>query len=94
MKVTGEGIWRWKRTSDGREFDLPVVNVAASLGGSEPATEDIGNVWLRVFYLGGYYDVDGEMDGGEFIAKVSDNPHGDITEQHPYWVHPLDFLRE
>jgi len=84
MKVTSEGVWRWKRATDGREFDLPVFNVAAPLN----------EVWFRVFFLGGYYDVEGEMEGGEFIEKVSDNPHEPITEQHPYWVHPLDFLRE
>lgn len=84
MKVTGQGVWRWKRAVDGREFDLPVFNVGAQLN----------DVWLRVFYLGGYYDVEGEMEGGEFIAKVSDNPNDPITEQHPHWVHPLDFLKE
>jgi hypothetical protein len=78
-----EGVWRWKRNDDEREFDLPVYNVSAPLG----------EMYLRIFFLGAYYDIK-EMTGGEWIAKVSHNPDGHITTQHRGWIHPLDFLKE
>ena len=72
------GVWRWKRTDDGRAFDLPVYNVIP------------GEQFLRVYFLGSYYDVEDFQKGGEWIAKVSHNPDGPITRQLPGWVHPED----
>jgi len=82
MIPNSEGVWRWKRKDDGREFDLPVYNVGAPLG----------ELYFRVYFLGSYYDVDREMTGGEWIAKVSHNPDGSITKQVHGWVHPKDFV--
>lgn len=79
MIPKSEGIWRWKRKDDGREFDLPVYNVV--------------NDCLRVYFLGGYYDVEDFQKGGEWIAKVNHNPDGSITKQLPGWVHPKDLVR-
>jgi hypothetical protein len=77
MKATSEGVWRWRRRSDGREFDLPVYNVVGSC--------------FSVYFLGSYYDVDREMKGGKWIAKVNHNPGGPITKQIRGWIHPEDF---
>ena len=80
MIPKSEGVWRWKRTDDGREFDLPVYNVGA------PTCE----LYLRVYFLGGYYDIEDFQKGGEWIAKVSHNPDSAITKQLPGWIHPAD----
>ena len=72
------GVWRWKRKDDGREFDLPVYNVIP------------GEVFLRVYFLGAYYDVEDFDKSGEWIAKVNHNPDGAITNQIGGWVHPDD----
>ncbi len=80
MIPNSEGVWCWKRRDDGREFDLPVYNVGAPLG----------ELWLRVYYLGAYYNVEDFIKGGSWIAKVNHNPDGPITKQHAGWVHPLD----
>jgi hypothetical protein len=73
-----EGVWRWKRKDDGREFDLPVYNVIPE------------DNYLRVYFLGAYYDVANFNKSGEWIAKVSHNPNGHITRQLRGWVHPDD----
>ncbi|MGH7250178.1 MAG: hypothetical protein ACREGC_04325, partial [Minisyncoccia bacterium] len=76
---TSEGIWKWKRKDDSREFDLPVYNV----GDAE--------LYFRIYFLGAYYDID-DFFNGEWIAKVSHNPDGSITRQIKGWVHPDDFV--
>lgn len=82
MIPQSEGVWRWKRKDDGREFDLPIFDVGAG-----------AQLSLRVYFLGGYYDID-EMTGGEFTVLVDRNPNGRITKQIRGWVHPLDFLED
>ena len=76
MIPNSEGVWRWIRKDDGREFDLPVYEVVRGC--------------MRVYYLGSYYDVEDFEKGGKWIAKVNHNPDGPITKQLPYWVHPDD----
>lgn len=78
---TSEGIWRWRRKDDGREFDLPVYNVA----------REIKELYFRVYFLGGYYDIEDFTTSGQWIAKVSHNPDGFITKQISGWIHPEDF---
>lgn len=78
MIPTSEGIWRWKRKDDGREFDLPIYNVGD------------GELYFRIYFLGAYYDIDNFLSGS-WIAKVSHNPNGSITRQIRGWVHPDDF---
>jgi hypothetical protein len=80
MEPKSEGVWRWKRKDDSREFDLPVYNVGL------PVAEFL----LRIYFLGSYYDVEDFRRGGEWIAKVSHDPSGYITEQIAGWVHPDD----
>jgi hypothetical protein len=77
MIPRSDGVWRWKRKDDDREFDLPVFNVV--------------NECFSVYFLGSYYDVDREMTGGEWIAKVSHNPYSVITKQIRGWIHPDDW---
>lgn len=84
MIPTSEGVWRWRRKDDGREWELPIYNVGAPLQ----------ELWLRVYFLGSYYDIEELTTGGEFIAKVDHDPDGYITPQHRGWIHPLDFTRE
>lgn len=79
MTPTSEGVWRWKRKDDSREFDLPVYDVLH------------GGKLLRVYYLGAYYDVEDFNKGGEWIAKVNHDPNGPITKQIRGWIHPEDF---
>lgn len=81
MLPTSEGVWRWKRKDDGREFDLPVYNVGA----------DCGEFHLKIRYLGSNYDID-DFLAGEWLAKTSHNPDGYITRQIKGWVHPDDFV--
>lgn len=81
MTPTSEGVWLWRRKDDQREFHLPIYNVGAPLG----------ELTLRVYFLGNYYDVEELTSGGSFIAKSSHNPNGAITPQRKGWVHPNDF---
>jgi hypothetical protein len=76
------GVWRWKRKDDGREFDLPVYDVYISTGLDQ---------YLRVYFLGAYYDIEDFEKGGEWIAKVSHDPNSRITKQIRGWVHPDDW---
>jgi hypothetical protein len=81
MLPNTKGVWRWRRTEDGREWDLPVFNV---LEGCDE------NPYLRVYFLGSYYDADEMIKNGEWLCKVHNDPNGPITEQINPWVHPLD----
>lgn len=83
MLPTSEGVWRWKRKDDGREFDLPVYNVG----------EPLGEFYLKILFLKVYYDID-DFLGGNWVAKVNHNPNGYITKQIPGWVHPEDALEK
>lgn len=80
MIPTSEGIWRWKRTDDGREFDLPVYNLGESRGVS---------LYLCIKWMGKYMEID-DFNAGEWIAKVSHNTGSHITKQIRGWIHPGD----
>ena len=77
MLPTSEGIWRWKRKDDGREFDLPVYNVGD------------GDLYFRIKFLNRWHDID-DLLKGAWVAKVNHNPDGYITKQIRGWVHPED----
>lgn len=81
MSPTSEGVWRWKRKDDGREFDLPVYNKGEDEGVS---------VALRILWLKTFMDLE-EFAHGEWVAKVSHNPDGHITQQIRGWIHPEDW---
>lgn len=76
MTPTSEGVWRWRRKDDKREFDLPVYN--------------IGEWGLKISFLGVFYDIK-DFARGEWIAKTSHNPDSNITKQIRGWIHPDDF---
>jgi hypothetical protein len=80
---TSEGVWRWKRNDDGREFDLPVYNVGRPMG----------EWYLKVLFLKVYHDLDVFLDG-RWIAKVSHDPDSYVTKQIAGWVHPDDVVEE
>ena len=46
MKPDKEGLWEWI-DDDGKVQIVNVINVA----------KELNDVWLRVYYLGGYYNV-------------------------------------
>ena len=46
MKPDKEGLWEWI-DDDGKTQIVNVINVA----------KELNDVWLRVYYLGGYYNV-------------------------------------
>jgi len=77
---TSQGVWRWKRMDDGREFDLPIYNLGEAHGVS---------LYLRILWLGSHMDID-DFYGGEWVAHVSHNPNGHITRQIRGWIHPDD----
>ena len=81
MIPTSEGVWRWKRKDDEREFDLPVYNRGADFGIS---------FHLRILWLGQQMDID-DFSYGTWVAKVSHNPESMVTKQIPGWIHPDDW---
>ena len=81
MNPTSEGVWRWKRKDDGREFDLPLYNVGEAHGVS---------LLLRILWMGSHMDLE-DYSHGEWLSKVSHNPNSRITQQIRGWVHPDDF---
>ncbi len=81
MLPTSEGVWRWKRKDDGREFDLPVHNVGQDFGIS---------LYLRILWIDAHMDID-DFINGEWLAKVSHDPNSRITKQIRGWIHPDDW---
>lgn len=81
MLPTSEGVWRWKRKDDGREFDLPVYNCGEEHGCS---------LYPRIKWLGAFMDID-DFIHGTWVAHVSHNPDSHITKQIRGWIHPDDW---
>lgn len=80
MLPTSEGVWRWKRKDDGREFDLPVYHTRF----------DNEDAYLRIRFLNVHYDIDDFLHG-TWLAKTSHNPDSHITKQIAGWIHPDDY---
>jgi hypothetical protein len=78
---TSEGVWRWKRKDDGREFDLPVYDLGPAHGVS---------LYPQILWMGTHMDIDAFLHG-TWVAKVSHNPDSRITKQIRGWIHPEDY---
>jgi hypothetical protein len=81
MLPNSEGVWRWKRNDDGREFDLPVYNRGTEFG----VSQHLNILWLKT-----WMDLK-DFIHGKWIAHVSHNPENRVTQQIQGWIHPEDW---